>query len=113
MEIAAKIDVKVVADRDRERAGAISAEKRDMCFLAVDLAVKGEAVAREGHRALTDLAAHNAVLLRIAVGLAHDAFAGQRRGEIKSRGVLVVPIGNSLDTVDAADLSVRVDSGFK
>ena len=113
MEIAAKVDVKVVTDRDRERAGAISAEKRDVCFLAVDLAVKGEAVAREGHRALTDLAAHNAILLRIAVGLAYDAFAGQRRGEIKSRGVLVVPIGNRLDTVDAADLSMRVDSGFK
>ena len=42
MEFAAVVDVKVVADRDRERAGAVFAEEGDVSFLAVYLAVEGE-----------------------------------------------------------------------
>ena len=78
MELAAVVDVKVVADGDGERAGAILSEKGDVGFLAVYLAVKGKAVGRKGHPALADTTAHHAVLFRVAVGHADDALADER-----------------------------------
>ena len=83
VERAAVVDIEVVADGDRERAGAVFAEEGDVRFLAVDFAIEGEAIGRKGHRALADVAAHYAVLLRVTIGHADSAVGGQGRGEIK------------------------------
>ncbi len=83
METAAEIDVKMVADRDRERAGAVLAEQGDMRFLGEDLTVKGEALAREGHHSVADAAAHLSRCLRVAVCRADLTFAGKGRVKVE------------------------------